>query len=209
MEIKKLKEVLIMHGSWVRNEPGGSRANLSGAYLSGTDLFRANLSGATLFRANLSGANLFGANLSRANLFDANLSGANLSGANLSGANLSWANLFGANLSDEQIKLLNFQIPQTGPLLVWKKLKGGVVQICVPAEAKRTASIIGRKCRAEYVIMMDTCGVTDLASKHNGLAYPSTPGSVIRPDSYDPDPRVECSHGIHFFLTREEAEQYD
>lgn len=29
-----------------------------------------------------------------------------------------------------------------------------------------------------------------------------------RPDKFDPDVRVECSHGIHFFLTREEAETY-
>ena len=178
--------------------------SLRGADLRGANLSRANLYGANLYRANLPEANL-----SKADLFGANLSGANLSGANLFGANLSGATLFDANLSEKQIKLLNFQIPQTGPLWVWKKLRGGVVRVCVPAEAKRTASIIGRKFRAEYVVMMDACGVTDLVSKHNGIAYPSTPGSVIRPDSYDPDPRIECSHGIHFFLTREEAEQYD
>jgi hypothetical protein len=33
-------------------------------------------------------------------------------------------------------------------------------------------------------------------------------GKVTKPDSFDPDFRVECSHGIHFFITRQEAEDY-
>ena len=84
-----------------------SRANLSGANLSGAnlssanlfraDLYGANLIGADLYRANLYGVNLIGADFSRANLSRANLSGTNLSRANLSGANLSGANLSGAN----------------------------------------------------------------------------------------------------------------
>ena len=27
-------------------------------------------------------------------------------------------------------------------------------------------------------------------------------------DRYDPDPTVECSHGIHFFITEQEAKDY-
>ena len=33
-------------------------------------------------------------------------------------------------------------------------------------------------------------------------------GAEVRPDSYDDDPRVECTNGIHFFLTRAETEEY-
>jgi len=90
----ELRAIIDAHGKWLRNEAGGSRADLSGASLS-----RANLSCADLSGANLSGANLSGANLSSAYLSGAYLSGANLSGANLSGANLSGANLSGADLS--------------------------------------------------------------------------------------------------------------
>jgi hypothetical protein len=79
-------------------------ADLKGANLSGSILFRANLSRAILSRANLSGsklsrASLFGADLSRADLTGANLSRAILSRADLTGANLSSASLFGADLS--------------------------------------------------------------------------------------------------------------
>jgi len=67
-----------------------SRADLSGANLTGAYLSRADLSG-----ADLTGAYLTGANLSRANLTGAYLSGADLSGANLTGANLSRAKING------------------------------------------------------------------------------------------------------------------
>ena len=170
---------------------------------------RANLSDANLSRANLSDAYLSdaylsGANLSDANLSDADLSRANLSGASLSGANLSRANLSGAK-NFEKARGLAYQIPQEGELIVWKAVTGGVCKLLIPADAKRTATPIGRKCRAEFVKVLeapqDGRGIHDPR-----LVYRA--GEIIRPDKYDPDPRVECTHGIHFFLTREEAEAY-
>jgi len=73
MEKSILETKLKMHLTWLQDNSTGERANLSGANLSGADLFGANLSG-----ANLSGADLFGANLSRANLSGADLFGADL-----------------------------------------------------------------------------------------------------------------------------------
>ena len=35
-----------------------------------------------------------------------------------------------------------------------------------------------------------------------------SPGATVRPDSYDDNPLVECAPGIHFFLTKEEAEAW-
>lgn len=34
-------------------------------------------------------------------------------------------------------------------------------------------------------------------------------GSEVVPDSFDPDPTLTCSHGIHFFRSYEEAAAYD
>jgi uncharacterized protein YjbI with pentapeptide repeats len=68
-------------------------AELSGANLSNTNLFRANLSNTNLFRANLSIASLMGADLR-----GADLTGADLFFATLSDAKLSYADLRGANL---------------------------------------------------------------------------------------------------------------
>jgi hypothetical protein len=33
-------------------------------------------------------------------------------------------------------------------------------------------------------------------------------GMTVQPDTYDPNPLVECSNGIHFFISRAEAEAY-
>ena len=57
MTPEKLKEIIESHGRWLRDEPEGSRANLSSANLYGADLYGANLSSANLSRANLYGAN--------------------------------------------------------------------------------------------------------------------------------------------------------
>ncbi len=176
-----------------RDEAEHSKANLNRADLSGAYLYGADLSGAYLNRANLSGAYLYGANL-----YGANLSGANLSGADLYGANLYGANLSGADLGPRSI------VPETGSFVGWKRLRDGVIcEIFIPANAGRTSSYVGRKCRAELVIVLSGTGSSTYDSK---VGY--TPGLTVRPDSYDPDPRVECSHGIHFFLTRKEAEDY-
>ena len=206
-------------------------ANLSGADLSGADLSGADLSGANLRSADLCGAYLYGANLRSANLRSANLSGANLSGAdlrsanleganlrsadlrsanlrsaNLSGANLGGANLGGANLGG--CVLPAYQIPQEGDMTVWKKVQGGVAKLLIPADAKRTASLIGRKCRAEFVKVLEIIGDQEVyLSQHNKKTVYKA-GEIVCPDKYDDDPRIECTSGIHFFLTREEAEQW-
>ena len=86
MNASEIKEVVRLHGMWLRSEAGGVRANLTGADLSGADLSGADLSGADLRGADLSWANLTGAYLTGANLTGADLSEADLSGADLSGA---------------------------------------------------------------------------------------------------------------------------
>lgn len=95
-------------------------------------------------------------------------------------------------------------------MVVWKKLYNGVIaKIEVPADAKRTASLVGRKCRAEYVKTLALFGTSEtscVGARNESTIY--TVGEITRPDQYDDDPRVECTYGIHFFLTREEAESY-
>ena len=87
----------------------------------------------------------------------------------------------------------------------FKKLADGTIAtLLIPAEAKRTATLIGRKCRAEFAVVLEGSGA--FGSTRSGVHYER--GATVHPDSYDPDIRVECTHGIHFFLTPEEAEEY-
>src|ERR1700734_879078 len=134
--------------------------------------------------------------------------GANLSGANLSGANLSGADLSGANLSGA-FGLSQFAVANPlGDIVGWKKLaNGAIAQLLVPIDAKRVNAYGSRKCRAEYAYCVAVHGAASGASGHDRkMIY--APGTRIVPDKYDSDPRIECSSGIHFFITREEAEAY-
>jgi hypothetical protein len=185
-------------------------ANLSGAYLGGANLSGANLSGAYLSGAYLSGAYLDGANLSGANLSGANLSGADLSGANLSGANLRSADLRNAYLDDKTTWPAFFICPETGSFRAWKKLKGGIIaELEIPAKAKRVCTPIGRKCRAEFVKVIALHGTTkaEAVDTHTGKTKYIV-GKITRPDSFDDRFLIECTHGIHFLMTRKEAEEY-
>ena len=186
-------------------------ANLADANLARANLARANLVGADLMDANLADANLVGANLVGANLADANLARANLARANLARANLAGAYLADAYLADaylaraKNIKLPAFQIPQEGELIVYKKLHNGAVcKLRIPPESRRTASVVGRKCRAEFAEVIEGEGKSWRTDGDHVIDY--APGTVVNADKYDDNPLVECAGGIHFFLTREEAE---
>jgi len=176
------------------------KSRFSGTILfeSANETIKLTLQSAMQTRADLSWANLSGADLSSADLSRADLSGADLSSANLSGADLSY-----------------FQIcPKGGSFIAWKKAADGcVIQLKIPAWAMRTSSIIGRKCRAEFVVVV---AIWDKNQKQiakctgwrkKEFAYEV--GKVVAAGNYDHGPRVECSGGIHFFVTRKEAEQWN
>ena len=120
-----------------------------------------------------------------------------------SGADLSRADLSGAEGIEKQP-------PQTvilpaGDIIGWKKCAGGViVKLLIPADAKRS-NASGRKCRAEFVKVLKVVG-GDVGRSDRGGEYRK--GEIVWPDSWDGDWKNECSHGIHFFITREEAEAY-
>jgi hypothetical protein len=178
-----------------------SDADLNGADLNGADLSRANLSGANLNGANLSGANLNGANLSDADLNDADLNGANLSGANLNGANLNGADLSRAENAD--LAIAKTRILPEGDLIGWKKLdNGAIAKLRIPADAKRSHAF-GRKCRAQYAFVIEGEGSSKYDSK---FIYKA--GEMVIAPNWDDDWTKECAGGVHFFITRLEAENY-
>jgi hypothetical protein len=188
-----------------------SRANLGGANLSGANLSYANLGYADLCGANLSGAHLSVAKVSGANLSGANLSYANLGYADLCGANLSYANLGYADLSGARASASTAMYwpvcPPEGDVIGWKKCEHGViVKLLIPAAAKRSSATT-RKCRAEFVQVLEVFGAAEGVSEYDEkIVYRA--GETARPNGWDVDRWNECSNGIHFFITREEAEAY-
>jgi len=131
--------------------------------------------------------------------------------ADLSRADLSRADLFGANLKDAKgaaHAIAQTHILPEGDLIGWKKCQNGVlVKLSIPAKAKRSHAF-GRKCRAEYAKVLQVIGGKVGLSSHDGGKTEYAKGKIVRPDSWETDWTKECANGIHFFITREEAEAY-
>ena len=187
-----------------------------------TTLVEAAKRGANLRGANLRGANLYGANLYGANLYGANLYGANLRGADLCGADLRGANLYGANLRGADLRgAENAGLPQASTVIVpegsiigWKKCRDNkLVKLLIPEDARRS-NATGRKCRAEFANVLEILDMNDKRKKpteaesshQKGFFYKV--GECITCDKWNEDRWNECSGGIHFFITRIEAENY-
>ena len=180
-----------------------------GGNLWDADLRGADLRGSDLRGADLMGADLRGADLREAYLREADLCEANLRGANLRGADLCEANLRGANLSHFQI------CPEIGSFIGFKKLRHiddttEIAALLIPDDAKRTSSLVGRKCRAERVRVLSGSGHSPTAGQNgiDGKILEYREGDLIEADSFDDDIRVECSHGIHFYMTQKEVEEH-
>ena len=180
MNKEELSVVLDKHRKWLFNEDSGERADLSGAYLSG----------------------------------------AYLRGADLSGAYLSGAYLRGANL-DEYTKIENdtlnkyFPIacPDTGGFVGWKKCRNDrIVKLFIPEDAKRS-SAFGRKCRCDKALVLDVQDLEGNSLDETAYSWFSqffnyTKGQEVSVADFNEDRKQECSSGIHFFITRQEAVNY-
>jgi len=165
----------------------------------------------TLIQANLRDANLRGANLYGANLCGADLYEANLRGANLCGAVLYEANLHGVKNFPPLIAAQLSIIP-AGTIRGWKKLcNGSIAQLEIDDSTPRS-NATGRKCRAQsarVLCIFDSHG-QEVEEGRSIYAYTFIyrRGELVVCDRWEEDRWVECGGGIHFYLTREEAEAH-
>ena len=207
-------------------------ADLREANLQDAILYEANLRGADLYGANLRGAILWGAVLWEADLRHADFSGADLRGAVLLRADLRYANLFGADLrgADFETALTNgmktdthtkidwpMVCPETGAFIAWKNAfeydgriekRKMIVKLKIPEDALRSSATTN-KCRASWAKVLEiqnedgTKADATEAESNWGSIYKV--GEMVYPDDWDYNRWNECTHGIHFFMTREEA----
>ena len=223
--VKKHADLRVAHLSYVDL----SGVDLCGANLSGVDLRGANLRGANLRGANLSDADLRVAELSGADLRVADLSGADLRGANLRGADLHFANFSDADLSDADLRgaslsdanlsyaknvpYIPLSCPSEGAFIGWKKVHSRLVKLEIPEDASRSSATTN-KCRCDKAKVLS---ITDLdgenpieeienTSRSHHVTYKV--GEMVYPDSFDEDRWNECSHGIHFFINKQDAINY-
>ena len=174
------------------------KANLSEADLSEADLRGADLRGADLRGANLKRAKLMWADLNEADLYKANLSGADLTGANLYGAKIDWP----------------LVCPEKGSFIGYKKCRGGlIVELEIPEDALRSSATT-RKCRCSKAKVLSITNLdgsaadVSIASSTYVVAFVYKVGDTVEVLNFNTDRWDECSAGIHFFITRQEAVDY-
>ena len=174
---------------------------------------------ANLWYANLWSANLWSANLWYADLRYADLRYADLRYADLRSANLWYADLRSANLwyaENRETSVINeatssfaLQCPEEWDFIWRKKCKDNViVKLKIPAEARR-CSATTRKCRAEYVKVLEVIGADVWLSSYDGWKTEYKKWEIVKCDKREEDRWIECWWWIHFFITKREAELYN
>lgn len=123
--------------------------------------------------------------------------------------------------------------PEEGEFIGWKKviIQGAfgplewlenpkpdevyLVKLKIPADAKRSSAMTSRKCRCEFADVLDIINlktgehVNRVKSNRSREAIWYKVGERSHPDSFDENRWKICTHGIHFFMNRREAEEYD
>jgi hypothetical protein len=148
--------------------------------------------------------------LREANLYDTILHRADLRNADLSGTNLHGADLYGADLRGAKGPLIEYR---TGKILNqniigYKKCKDDVIVTLEIPEGAIVFSINGDKCRTNKAKVIDIDGSDIAVSAYNkGMSYHIGDEFVV--NDFNCEYNVECGEGIHFFMTREEAKDFD
>lgn len=203
MKRRKLQEILEKHKKWLMEEKGGVRANLS----------REDLHGADLSFMDLRGADLRGSNLYYADLRGSDLHGADLRGSNLCGADLKDAILGDAIMDDETWITFPIACPEMGSFIGWKKVDDFIVKLEILPNAKRSSATT-RKCRCDKarVLAIEELDGTPADIKEIASDYDENfiyrVGKIVQVKNFDDNRWNECSTGIHFFITRQEAVDY-
>lgn len=171
---------------------------------------------------NFSNSILYSCDFSNCNLTHCDFSGATLSNCHFSGADVNQANFRYAcfetckldNLKNEETALfLRMSCPETGAFLAYKQCHNfRIVQLLIPKDAKRS-SATNNTCRCSKAKVL-TIKSIDLKTSYDEAVslvdenFVYRVGEMAIADSYNEDRWIDSTHGIHFYMTREEAIGY-
>ena len=125
------------------------------------------------------------------------------------GASLYRANLYRAT----NIPFVPFACPSDGAFIGWKKVKDCLIMLEIPEDARR-CSCTSQKCRCDKAKVL---GITNLDTNESVSEIKNTSyspavtyvvGEMVYPDLFDENRWNECSHGIHFFINKQNAIDY-
>ena len=151
----------------------------------------------------------------RAALIEAVKRDAYLRGVDLRDADLRDADLQGADHAEVAIARTRI-LPDEGEVIGWKQAAGlngpVIVKLSIPSDAKRSHGA-GRKCRAaqaKVLAITDLSGnaVDEAHSRWDAKFLYRVGETVVPREPFDDNMWNECASGIHFYITRLEAENH-
>lgn len=189
------------------------RTNLEKADFRHAYISCVNFRSAILWRANFEDSRLIDVSFKNAILHEAQLAGVYLGDCALSGADLCRADLRSAR------GLPALVCPEKGSFIGFKKsgydIKTSqryIIKLKIHKKAMRS-SATSRKCRCSEakvlsITTMDGKKGPSMVRSDHDKNFIYRVGRTVKVDDFDPDRWHECTSGIHFFITREEAVAY-
>lgn len=177
----------------------------------------ADLSESSVKNAQLDGCSLRGVNFQNAEMWGACMRGCDMTGCNICGANLYAAVLENAILTDvkadENTKWYRLRCPETGAFVAYKKcVYDRIVQLLVPADAKRTSSTYPAcRCNKAKVLTIKSFDETEEFDEAWSLVdenFVYRKGQWVEVKDFNEDRWFDSTTGIHFWMNREEAMKY-
>ena len=148
------------------------------------------------------------------------LSESTLDHINIYYSNLVNAKLFGSNIKNIQYNYATaffaLQCPEEGSFIGWKQAGDEhkyLVKLLITEDAKRSSATT-RKCRCSKAKVLsiepidDSPEVEEIESGYDS-EFIYKVGEYVEVGDFDEDRWKECSTGIHFFLTKQEALNYN
>lgn len=204
-----------------------SASNFANCNLSGSNFRNCNfeyryftdcdLSYSYFYNCNCNNSSFSNCNLTYANLIDTSLISVSFSYSDLQDTKLSPYLMFDSylvnakNISKSVASEL-LVCPETGSFRAYKQLRDNCIALLeIPASAKRSSATT-RKCRASKAKVLKIWDVDGnlLQSQCSSWDYKFIyeVGKTVEVKDFDTDRWNECSTGIHFFLTKQEAIDY-
>lgn len=205
----------------------------NGTDLSNLDLHRIDFTDALGEKINFSNSNLSESIFTGSRFEYVNFDSVNLQKAVLKNCDMRYANFHNADcrgthfectimecsnhegiIIDDNTKNYKMHCPETGPFLGYKKCFNDLlVTLLIPADARRVCSTT-RPCRCDKAKVINITSMdfkehyTEAWSLCASGDFKYTLGEYVFPDSFNPDRWMESTHGIHFWMTPEEAMAY-
>jgi hypothetical protein len=211
-----------------------TRTKFNGAIFKNSSFSEANLSHCSFANAVFTDCEFVGADLDYANFtgtvfISCDLTGLKSAENTIFVSAINRRTIFGDAISEEQREdLLGHKqiVPSKGSFIAWKAVAASngenqIAEIEILDESKRVSTYgTERKCRASSVRVIalyrldgeksDETMADSLTYTRNNpsIGYAYNVGEITFADSFNSNPNIECTNGIHFFMTFEEAVQW-